>query len=355
MPKSANHKLKLLYLMKIFLEYSDEDHPLTVADLATHLAGYGITAERKSLYSDIEMLREFGLDIETVEGRAHGHYVASRDFELPELKLLVDAVQSSKFITQKKSRELIKKIEGFASKYQATGLERQVFVANRIKTMNESIYYTVDYIHTAISNDSQICFKYFEWTSDKQKRLKHGGKDYILSPWSLTWDDENYYLVAYDSDCGEIRHYRVDKMLNISLTDEKRDGRQVFSDFDMAVYSRKTFGMYGGNEERVTLRCKNHLAGVIIDRFGMDTVFFNSTEETFEINIQVAVSPMFLSWVMNFGSEMKVLSPKSVQDKIANQANEIIKQYKQKTALRRFSYLQSYHCCSIFFIFYPVP
>lgn len=328
MPKSANHKLKLLYLMKIFLEYSDEDHPLTVADLATHLGGYGITAERKSLYSDIEMLREFGLDIETVEGRAHGHYVASRDFELPELKLLVDAVQSSKFITQKKSRELIKKIEGFASKYQATGLERQVFVANRIKTMNESIYYTVDYIHTAISNDSQICFKYFEWTSDKQKRLKHGGKDYILSPWSLTWDDENYYLVAYDSEQELLKHYRVDKITDVKVLDKKREGAELFSEFDMAVYSKSVFGMFGGNAEFVSLLCDESLAGVIIDRFGKDVVFINRGDGKIEINVKVVLSPQFYSWVFGFGNRMTVFSPQKARDGFIDQINSVAKLYQ---------------------------
>ena len=329
MPKAANHKLKLLYLMKIFLECSDEEHPLTVADIAAHLDGYGISAERKSIYSDIEMLREFGLDIVTVEGRAHGHYVASRDFELPELKLLVDAVQSSKFITQKKSRELIKKIEGFASKYQATALERQVFVANRIKTMNESIYYTVDYIHTAISDDVQICFKYFEWTASKEKRLKHGGKDYILSPWALTWDDENYYLVAYDSTETLIKHYRVDKITDIKVLDTKREGAAMFSEFDMAVYSKSVFGMFGGNAEYVSLLCDESLAGVIIDRFGKDVVFINRGDGKIEINVKVVLSPLFYSWVFGFGSRMTVLSPQKARDGFTEQINSVAQLYKQ--------------------------
>lgn len=328
MARGAGQKIKILYLMKIMYELTDDVHGLTVAQMAEELERYGITAERKALYDDIETLCEFGMDIEKRKEKGVTYHVVSRDFEMPELKLLVDAVQSSKFITHKKSNELIHKLSGFSSKYQGTALERQVYVSNRIKTMNESIYYTVDYIHEAISDNVKIRFQYFEWTHKKEKRLRHDGKIYCVSPWALTWDDENYYLVAYDSDCGEIRHYRVDKMLNISLTEEKRDGREVFGDFDMAMYSRKTFGMYGGEEERITLKCKHHLAGVIIDRFGMDTMFFNTTEDSFEVNVKVAVSPMFLSWVMNFGSDMKVLSPVSVQEKIANQANEIIAQYK---------------------------
>ena len=328
MARGAGQKIKILYLMKIMYELTDDEHGLTVAEIAEELERYGITAERKALYDDIETLCEFGMDIEKRKEKSVTYHVVSRDFEMPELKLLVDAVQSSKFITHKKSNELIHKLSGFSSKYQGTALERQVYVSNRIKTMNESIYYTVDYIHEAISDNVKIRFQYFEWTHKKEKRLRHDRKIYCVSPWALTWDDENYYLVAYDSDCGEIRHYRVDKMLNISLTEEKRDGREVFGDFDMAMYSRKTFGMYGGEEERITLKCKHHLAGVIIDRFGMDTMFFNTTEDSFEVNVKVAVSPMFLSWVMNFGSDMKVLSPKSVQEKIVNQANEIVAQYK---------------------------
>ncbi|MBR5528583.1 MAG: WYL domain-containing protein [Clostridia bacterium] len=330
MAKSANQKLKLLYLMKIFLEYSDEEHPLTIAELSDHLDGYGISAERKSLYSDIELLRDFGLDIVTVEGRAHGHYVASRDFELPELKLLVDAVQSSKFITQKKSRELIKKIEAFASRYQATALERQVFVANRIKTMNESIYYSVDYIHTAISKDSKISFKYFEWTAQKQKRLKHDGKNYVQSPWALTWDDENYYLVAYDSEAQLLKHYRVDKITDIKILDEKREGGEEFSEFDMAVYSKSVFGMFGGKSEYVSLLCDESLAGIIIDRFGPDVVFIKRSngDGKFEINVNVVLSPQFYSWVFGFGERIQIISPAKAIEGFRNQLENVKDLYK---------------------------
>ena len=327
MAKGAGQKIKILYLMKIMYELTDDEHGLTVAEIATELERYGITAERKALYDDIETLCEFGMDIEKRKEKSVTYHVMSRDFEMPELKLLVDAVQSSKFITHKKSSELIKKLESFSSKYQGTALERQVYVSNRIKTMNESIYYTVDYIHEAISDNVKICFQYFEWTHKKEKRLRHEGKTYCVSPWALTWDDENYYLVAYDSEHSEIRHYRVDKMTNISMTKQNRDGKEVFRDFDMAMYSRKTFGMYAGDEVRVTLRCKNHLAGVIIDRFGIDTTFFNITDESFDINVKVAVSPLFLSWVMNFGADMKVLSPESVQEKLKTLAKEVIEQY----------------------------
>lgn len=323
MAKAANHKLKLLYLMKILLELSDEDHPLTVAELINQLSLYDISAERKSIYSDISMLSEYGLDIVSVKGKSTGYYVASREFELPELKLLVDAVQSSKFITRKKSEELIEKIEGFTSKYQAKALHRQVFVANRIKTMNESIYYTVDYIHAAISKNTQISFKYYEWNAAKEKILKHDGKDYIASPWALTWDDENYYLVAYDSEAGIIKHYRVDKISSIKLLDKKREGEESFQEFDMAIYSKSVFGMFGGKSEYVSLLCDESLAGVIIDRFGKDVVFIKHDGKKFEINVSVVLSPQFYSWVFGFGGKMSILSPDKAKQGFKAQLEEV--------------------------------
>lgn len=329
MPKTVIHKLKLLYLMKIFLEYTDEEHPLTLAELIEQLACFGIPAERKSLYNDIEMLCEYGLDIISIKGKSYGYYVASRNFELPELKLLVDAVQSSKFVTRKKSEELIEKIEHLASKHQAKQLERQVFVANRIKTMNESIYYTVDYIHTAISKNSKIKFKYFEWTADKQKRLKHDGKDYIQSPWALTWDDENYYLVAFDSELQILKHYRVDKITDIKILEEKREGAESFSEFDMAVYSKSVFGMFGGKAEYVSLLCDESLAGIIIDRFGQDVTFIKHDDEHFEINVNIVLSPQFYSWVFGLGGRIKILSPQKAISGFTEQLDNVKNLYTE--------------------------
>lgn len=205
MAKKSNQKIKLLYLMKILLENTDDEHGMTLAEISDALGEYGIDAERKTLYDDIDVLCLFGLDIEKRKGKSVTYHVISREFELPELKLLVDAVQSSRFITHKKSNELIKKIEGFASRYEAQELQRQVFVANRIKAMNESIYYAVDYIHDAINRDAKIAFQYFTWDEHKQKKLRHGGKIYLISPWALTWDDENYYMIGYDSDENKIK------------------------------------------------------------------------------------------------------------------------------------------------------
>lgn len=328
MSKGANQKIKILYLMKIFMERTDDEHGLTLEEIISALSEYGVDAERKALYDDFETLRLFGFDIDKRRDKSVRYHMISRDFELPELKLLVDAVQSSKFITRKKSSELIRKIESFTSKYEAQKLQRQVYVANRIKTMNESIYYTVDYIHEAINNNVKVSFKYFEWNEKKEKVLRHNAKTYKISPFALTWDDENYYMIGFDSEENKIKHYRVDKMQNLSVTDAKRDGAEFFKNFDMALYSNKTFGMFGGKEETVTLRCANSLAGVIIDRFGSDTVFYNVNDQTFDFNIKVQTSPHFLTWIMNFGNKITVLSPDSVKDELVNLAKEIIEQYK---------------------------
>ncbi|MBO5897877.1 MAG: WYL domain-containing protein [Clostridia bacterium] len=325
----GNQKIKILYLMRILYECTDDVHGLTLDEIADALSAYGVEAERKTLYDDFEVLRTFGLDLEKrKEGKTVRYHVLSRSFELPELKLLVDAVQSSRFITRRKSVELIKKLEQLTSKYQAQRLSRQVFVSNRIKTMNESIYYTVDDIHEAISANKKISFQYFHWNEKKERVPSHGGKVYRVSPFALTWDDENYYMIAYDSDAEMVKHFRVDKMIRLAVLDEARDGSERFRDFDMAIYSQKTFGMYGGTEENVVLRCKNGLAGVIIDRFGQDTVFFPSGEDAFEIHVKVAVSPPFLSWVMTFGSDVTILSPAHVKDEYIALARRVIEQYQ---------------------------
>ena len=330
MPKSSNQKLKLIYLAKLMQEKTDYEHGLTMPEIIHELDLCGIKAERKSIYDDFEALSNVGMDIEkeTYGGRTY-YYLASRDFELPELKLLVDAVQGSKFITRKNSEALIRKIEGLASIYDAKKLARNVHVANRIKTMNESIYYTVDDIHSAINGDRQISFQYFKWNEKGEKQLKGGGKVYKVSPWALTWDDENYYLVAFDSEAGIIKHYRVDKMLKMEVLDERREGAEHFKNFDMALYSKKTFGMYSGKDEHVTLRCRNEMADPIIDRFGQDVLMRQVPgEDCFDVTVKVAVSPLFLTWIMNFGGDIKILAPEDVATQQIELAKKVIAAYE---------------------------
>jgi predicted DNA-binding transcriptional regulator YafY len=331
MPKSSNQKLKLLYLMKILQEKTDGEHALSVAELITELGRYDIKAERKSIYDDLEALRFFGLDVESTRAKTTGYYLASKTFELPELKLLVDSVQSSKFITHKKSTDLIKKIESLCSVYEGQSLQRQVYVTNRIKTMNESIYYNVDNIHTGIGDNRKISFKYFEYSVTKEKVLKRNGDRYIVSPYALTWDDENYYLIGYDADAEMVKHYRVDKMTEISVTEEKRDGQQHFQNLDIAVYSKKLFSMFSGEEETVRLEFVNRLIGVVIDRFGKDIIVVKSDDAHFDISVNVAVSQQFLAWISSFGNEAKILSPDNVVKKMRQQLRLAAEQYSGGT------------------------
>lgn len=328
MPKSANQKLKLPYLMKYLLQRSDEQHPVTVNEMIEELARCDISAERKSIYDDLDALSRFGLDIVQVRGKNTGYYVANRDFELPELKLLVDAVQSSKFITEKKTLSLIRKIEGLCSVYEAQNLQRQVFVRGRVKSMNESVYYNVDEISGAINADRRIRFKYMEYAVDKNRRFRHGGALYELSPFALLWDNENYYLLAYDAAEGRLKHYRVDKMAEIAACTEKREGKEAFAAVDMSAYTRQVFGMFSGSVRSVKLRFANHLAGAVIDRFGKDTLLIPDGSEHFTVSIEAVVSPQFFAWVFGFGAEVELLSPADVRQAMREQALATAKLYE---------------------------
>lgn len=309
--KNPNQKLKLMYLAQILLEKTDESHTITVPEMIDELARQGISAERKSIYDDLECLRTFGFDICSQKSRTTGYYIASRDFELPELKLLVDSVQASKFITKKKSMELISKIERLTSRENAKMLQRQVFVTNRVKTVNEKIYYNVDKIHEAIAKNRQITFLYFSLDTSKNKIYRKDGKKYIESPVSLTWDDENYYLITYKEKYGNFTHYRVDKMESIEIADENR----ILPDkpFDLSAYAKSTFQMFGGDEVDVCVQFENELVGVIFDRFGTDIPIIKRDSSHFECHIKVAASTQFLSWIISFGSRAKIISPEPVK------------------------------------------
>ena len=314
MAKGSNQKLKLYYLAKILMEKTDEEHGITMPQIIKELEAYDVTAERKSVYSDFEAIETLlGAEvIKTQIGRQYYYHLSGRTFELPELKLLVDAIQSSKFITLKKSKELIRKLETFASVHEAKELQRQVYVQNRIKTMNESIYYTVDALNSAITKNHKVRFQYFNWNAKKEMELRHGGKTYLISPWALTWDDENYYLIGYDSEEDKIKHFRVDKMLHLMETDEKREGRKRFDSFDLASYARKSFGMFSGEEQIVKLLVKNEMAGVIIDRFGMDVTFHKKDKNSSYVMVSVAVSNAFFGWIFGLGGGVKIAGPASV-------------------------------------------
>lgn len=330
MPKGTNQKLKLIYLMKIMMEKTDEQHGLTMQEILSSLEAYDITAERKSIASDFEALRMLGIDIiQERQGRDYYYHVVGRQFEIAELKLLVDAIQSSKFITEKKSEQLIKKLESFASNYEAKQLQRQVYVSGRIKTMNESIYYNVDEIHTAIALNKKIRFQYFQWNIKKETELRKDGQFYEVSPWALAWDNENYYMIGFDSEAHKIKHYRVDKMLKSICLDEPREGKEIFDKFDVAAYTKKSFGMYGGEEQSVKLEFDNSLIGVVIDRFGKDIIVAPAGETRFRVNVNVAVSDQFFGWIFALGNEAKIISPESVVEQMREHTRMAFERYKK--------------------------
>lgn len=333
MAKSENQKLKMMYLKKMLEEKTDENHPMPMQEIIDELDKYDIKAERKSIYSDIELLNRFGMDIVFRKEQPAGYYVASRDFELAELKLLVDAVQASKFVTEKKSRELIKKLEGQASTYDGHKLQRHVIVANRIKSMNESIFYNVDKIHQALFDNVKISFQYAVWTPEKKLEPKKGGKPYIISPWALTWNEENYYMIGYDEEACKVKHYRVDKMLKIKLTEQPRDGKECFRDFDIAKYNKQTFGMFisdkNMNDKDIVLDCDNDMIGVILDRFGADTSVRAISDNQCRARVRVNVSNQFYAWLCGLGTKVKIAEPADVAEDYRKYLKSIAKMYKQ--------------------------
>lgn len=329
MPKTANQKLKLLYLLKILTEKTDENHCLTTQELIDELACYDIKAERKSIYDDIECLNVFGCDVEYRKAKkGGGYYLAERDFELPELKLLVDAVQSSRFITQKKSRDLIAKIERLAGPYEGKRLQRQVYVVGRVKAENESIYYNIDRLHKAIQDNAPITFTYLRWNVKKELEPRRDGKRYEVSPWALTWKDENYYLIAYDNKQEQIKHFRVDKMSRIEqIPGESRKGAEAFERIDIAEYTNRTFGMFGGETQVVTLKLPEELIGVILDRFGREADIRILPGNMVSVRVRVTVSMQLYGWITGLGGKVVITGPDDVKEGYRDYLAEILKSY----------------------------
>ena len=323
MPRTANQKTKLLYVMRLVLQESDEAHPLSTEDLIRRLSEAGIKAERKSIYSDVETLRAFGLDVHGTRGRSAGYYIGSREFELPEIKLLIDSVQASKFITERKTMQLIRKLAGLTSVHEAALMKRQLYVKNRIKSMNESIYYNVDAIHQAIAEDKQIEFRYSSYTVTKEKKFRRNGRPYRVSPLALSWAEENYYLIAYEAEAGKIKHFRVDKMDGIRVTEKFRQGKDLLPEKDMGEYARKNFSMFGGEEQTVTMRFSNRMIGVVIDTFGKDVPISSVDEDHFQIRATVAVSPQFFGWLFGLDGEAAITAPREVMEAFRAQMERV--------------------------------
>lgn len=332
MPRKEGQKAKILALLQILEQKTDENHLLTVPQLAQALEQQGIPCERKSIYTDLDALREMGYDVELQRGPGGGYYLASRRFELPELKLLVDAVQSSRFITKSKSRALIKKIEGLASEYDARLLQRQVFVAGRAKSDNESGFYSVDTLHAAISQDKMVGFVYSDWGMDKKKHARRNGQLYKVSPWALAWENNGYYLIAYEDyeQPFGIRHYRVDKMSRVTVLEQPRRGRQLYDVFDLTAYMQSMFNMYGGPVQNVTLRCENRMVGAMLDRFGAGIILLPEEDgEHFHFTVPAAVSPQFLGWVCGFGSAVEIIAPAAAREQMGVLARQLAGLYPE--------------------------
>ncbi len=322
MARNSGQKVKLLYILRILMEETDENHPITTGKLIEKLAAYDVTAERKSIYDDISKLQECGYDIIQNDNRnGGGYYLASRDYELAELKLLVDAVQSSRFITERKSAKLIGKLEKLVSKHEAKQLQRQVYVAGRVKTENENIYYQIDRLHKAIQENRQICFSYMEW--NRRKQLVAKPKLYQVSPWILMWKDENYYLVAYDEAEDKLKHYRMDKINNVEILDEARVGRDRYVERNPVEYVNKTFGMFGGEEEDVILTFPENLVGVIIDRFGKE-ISIRPDGELLRARVKVMASKQFFGWVAGVGAQLQIAEPQHVREKYKEWLKELL-------------------------------
>ncbi len=335
MAKNPNQKLKLLYILKYLMEKTDENHGVTMSDILSYLDSYDIKAERKSIYDDLKALQDFGVDICSTKSKTVEYYIASRDFEISELKLLVDAVQSAKFITHKKSNELIKKLENLASQSEAKELQRQVFVSNRVKTMNEKVYYNIDSLHEAMNSGKKISFFYYRWeiTGDTAQKViktrRNNGERYVVSPWALSWDDENYYLIAYDDKAKIIKHFRVDKMESVEvLHKEKREGKELFSKFDMAVYSKQLFGMFGGELTDVKIRFDNSLVGVIVDKFSKNVFITSNGDSTFDMTTKIMLSPNFYGWLFALKDKATLISPKKAKDEFLSYLEDVMKMYK---------------------------
>ncbi len=325
MPKSDNQKLKILYILDYLQRNSHEDHPVRAAELISMLdRQHNISCDRKTVYSDVAALQDYGVDIISIPGKNGGYYIGSRNFELPELKLLIDAVLSSRYLTKKKSRELIEKLLTQCNEQDAKLMKRNMLVSGRVKSMNETIYYSVDTIQDAIAQNRQITFRYFDW--DFGGKRKYREKPYVASPYGLCQDNENCYLLAF-SDRHGITSYRLDRMSDIEVLDMPRVPCPELSGKALIDHANRLFQMYSGDAVDVKLRFHKSLLNVVIDRFGKDTMLIVDGEDYFNFTVRVAVSPMFLSWVMGFGSKAKILYPQSVADALCDLCRDAMSQY----------------------------
>lgn len=317
-----DRKKRPICLYQLLFDYTDDENSLTMADIISRLENeYSIVAERKAIYDDIKMLQHLGADINYSSEKGGGYSLLSREFEISQLKLLVDTVQSSKFLTEGQSKELISKLSALTSKRQAEQLKRHVYISGRAKNENKAVFSSVDLINRAINENKQITFKYFNWNEKKEKVFRRDGEEYVVSPWEMTISEEKYYLIAYDAKSDKLKNYRVDKMINCRLLDDCRLGKHLTEQLDLGEYTMSLFGMFGaGNPELVRISFPNDLAGVIIDRFGSDVSIHPHGDDRFIISVRVAVSAQFFGWLFGLSTKAKIISP----EKAANQYKQML-------------------------------
>ena len=315
-------KPRILYLLRILEQYTDEEHPLTTKQLIDKLQDeYGISAHRTTLTKDIAALQEFGVDIVTVHSTQSKYFIGSRKFELPELKLLIDAVESSRFITAKKSESLIRKIHTLTSQGQVSKLRRNNYVVDRIKPDNEQIYYIVDTINDAINEGKQISFQYYDYSGLKKKVLKNKGEIYKLSPYKLIWSGDYYYVIGYSEKKGKVINFRVDRIA-AAPTILSENAIPVPKDFDLENFTKEVFFMFSGDEVEVDLQCDNSLMKTMIDRFGENVKTLAYDMTSFRLITEVSVSPTFFGWVFGFDGKVKILGPKNIKEQYYKMISE---------------------------------
>ena len=330
MEKSESKKLIPLYLQQLFLEKTDKTHYIRMPEILSFLASKGIFADRRTIYTAISLLNSIGFEIVGVQEKGgYKYHHPKRLFDTNELKFLIDSIATSKFLTEKKSKELINKVKSLGSSFDIQSLNRNVLLDRRIKSMNDKVFKNLDIIYAAIAANRQINFQYLHW-NPQRKLVSKTEKKYIISPYAVSLTDDNYYLIAFDSNTSELRHYRIDKMLSVKITEYTREGKRLFQSFDIADYSKKTFGMFSGKEETVILEAANSLAGVFIDRFGESVAIRPNFDNpnTFIVRISVYISPQFFAWVYGLGKDIKIISPKSIIDNFKTITENILNNYQ---------------------------
>lgn len=323
-----NQRLKLLYLAKIFQEETDENAGLTMPQIIDRLREYGISAERKALYRDIKALCDFGMDIQRYRRSPVQYALAHREFSQPELLLLVDAVQSSRFLDKEKSQELIDSIRTLASKDQREALSKRMHVEGRIKMQNESVFYNVDIVQGAIKARRKVSFHYFKYNVEKKKERQHNGDRYLETPVELIYSDGYYYLVAYNDKHGDFTNYRVDRMTEVMVSDEPATRNERIASFDAEDYTAQAFSMFNGEPKTVYLIVEESVMSSIIDRFGSDVESQPVDTSHARVYARVKVSNAFYGWLAQFGTKVRVEKPRSVAQGYADYLQQIVEGYR---------------------------